>query len=159
MVQLILRKSEFFLENKYTICISRNLNNAEYGTYFEIGYSKSELIKVDIYYTDDFIFDIVSKDVIRMASENEIIAMKLDVVLRRGRKKDFWDIHYYLDKVTIDEMIFFYEQRYPNSDCSTIKFQFVNFESADADFSPICLLDKSWELIKLDFFERTNKDS
>jgi hypothetical protein len=56
-------------------------------------------------------------------------------------------------------MIFFYEQRYPNSDCSTIKFQFVNFESADADFSPICLLDKSWELIKLDFFERTNKDS
>ena len=38
---------------------------------------------------------------IRMASENEIIAMKLDVVLRGGRKKDFWDLHYYLDKVVL----------------------------------------------------------
>lgn len=148
-----------FLENKYTICISRNFDNVSFGTYFEIGYSKDVLIKVDMFYTDEFIFESVHKKGIRMASENEIIAIKLDVVLRGGRKKDFWDLHYYLDKVTIDEMISFYEQRYPYSDCSTIKSQFVNFESADADFDPICLLDKSWELIKLDFFERTNKSS
>ncbi|SEA69209.1 hypothetical protein SAMN05443667_107118 [Flavobacterium gillisiae] len=112
-----------------------------------------------MYYTDEFIFESVDKEGIRMASENEIIAMKLDVVLRGGRKKDFWDLHYYLDKVTIDEMILFYEQRYPYNDCSTIKSQFVNFDSADDDFDPICLLDKSWELIKLDFFERVNNNS
>jgi hypothetical protein len=148
-----------FLENKYPICISRNRDNVAFGTYFEVGYSKGVLIKIDLYYTDEFIFERVDKEGIRMASENEIIAMKLDVVLRGGRKKDFWDLHYYLDKVTIDEMILFYEQRYPYSDCSTIKSQFVNFEAADADFDPICLLDKSWELIKLDFFERAKKNS
>jgi hypothetical protein len=148
-----------FLENKYPFCLSRNLDNVAFGTYFEIGYSESELVKVDLYYTDDFIFEEINMDSIRMASENEIIAMKLDVVLRGGRKKDFWDLHYYLDKVPIDEMISFYEQRYPYNDCSTIKSQFVNFESADLDFDPLCLRVKSWELIKLDFFESINGNS
>jgi predicted nucleotidyltransferase component of viral defense system len=148
-----------FLENKYPYCSSRNLDNVAFGTYFEVGNSKEDFVKIDLYYTDEFIFDIVSKDSIRMASENEIIAMKLDLVLRGGRKKDFWDLHYYLDKVPIDEMISFYEQRYPYNDCSTIKSQFINFELADADFDPLCLLVKSWELIKLDFFESINRNS
>jgi predicted nucleotidyltransferase component of viral defense system len=143
-----------FLENKYPFCLSRNLDNVSFGTYFEVGYSESDLVKVDLYYTDDFIFEEVNKDSIRMASENEIIAMKLDIVIRNGRKKDFWDLHYYLDKVSIDEMISFYEQRYPYTDCSNIKSQFVNFESADLDYNPSCLLDKSWVIIKLDFFEK-----
>ena len=148
-----------FLENKYPYCSSRNLDNVAFGTYFEVGNSKEDFVKIDLYYTDEFIFDIISKDSIRMASENEIIAMKLDVILRGGRKKDFWDLHYYLDKVPIDEMISFYEQRYPYSDCSTIKSQFLNFELADADFDPLGLLVKSWELIKLDFFESINRNS
>lgn len=148
-----------FLENKYPYCSSRNLDNVAFGTYFEVGNSKKDFVKIDLYYTDEFIFDLVYQDDIRMASENEIIAMKLDVVLRGGRKKDFWDLHYYLDKVPIDEMISFYEKRYPYTDCSTIKSQFVNFELADADFDPMCLLDKSWELIKLDFHQSINENS
>lgn len=148
-----------FLENKYPYCSSRNLDNVAFGTYFEVGNSKKDFVKIDLYYTDEFIFDLVSKDDIRMASENEIIAMKLDVVLRGGRKKDFWDLHYYLDKVSIDEMISFYEKRYPYADCSAIKTQFVNFELADPDFDPMCLLNKSWELIKLDFHQSIGENS
>jgi predicted nucleotidyltransferase component of viral defense system len=143
-----------FLENKYPFCRSRNLDNVSFGIFFEVGYSENDLIKVDLYYTDDFIFEKIEKDSIRMASENEIIAMKLDVVIRNGRKKDFWDLHYYLDKVSIDEMISFYEKRYPYTDCSGIRSQFVNFESADLDYNPFCLLNKSWETIKLDFFDK-----
>lgn len=148
-----------FLENKYPYCSSRNLDNVGFGTFFEVGNSKEDFVKIDLYYTDEFIFESVDKEGIRMASENEIIAMKLDVVLRGGRKKDFWDLHYYLDELSIDEMILFYGQRYAYIDGSTIKSQFINFESADTDFDPICLLDKSWELIKLDFFERANENS
>ena len=37
--------------------------------------------------------DIVLMDNIRLASVAEIIAMKIDVIIRTGRKKDFWDIH------------------------------------------------------------------
>lgn len=146
-----------FLENKYPYCSSRNLDNVAFGTYFEIGNSKDDFIKLDLYYTDEFIFDKVIIDKLRMASENEIIAMKLDIVLRGGRKKDFWDLHYYLDKVSIDEMISNYQKRYPYTDCSYIKSQFINFEIADLDLDPICLLNKSWELIKYDFFETINR--
>jgi predicted nucleotidyltransferase component of viral defense system len=148
-----------FLENKYRYCSSRNLDNVAFGTYFEVGNSKDDFVKIDLYYTDEFIFDSVSDDSIKMASENEIIAMKLDIVLRGGRKKDFWDLHYYLDRVSIDEMISYYEKRYPYNDCSNIKSQFINFELADADFDPLCLLNKSWELIKLDFIESINGNS
>ena len=124
-----------------------------------MGNSKEDFVKIDLYYTDDFIFDAVSKDTIRMTSENEIIAMKLYIILRCSRKKYFWDLDYYLDKVSIDEMISFYEQRYPCNYCTNIKSQFVNFELVDADFDPLRLLDKSWEFIKLDFFESVNKNS
>ena len=54
-----------------------------------MGNSKEDFVKIDLYYTDDFIFDIVSKDTIRMTSENEIIAMKLYIILRGSRKKRF----------------------------------------------------------------------
>jgi predicted nucleotidyltransferase component of viral defense system len=132
-----------YLENKYPFCLSRNLDNVSFGTFFEVGYSESNLVKIDFCYTDDFIYDIHIVENIRMASENEIIAMKLDVLIRNGRKKDFWDLHYYLDKVSVDEMISFYEKRYPYTDCSNMKSQFGNFESADLDYDPLCLLDKS----------------
>jgi predicted nucleotidyltransferase component of viral defense system len=143
-----------FLESKYPYCASRNLENVGFGTYFEVGNSKNDFVKVDLYYTDEFIFDELIEDNIRMAAENEIIAMKLEVVNQNGRKKDFWDLHYYLDKMTIDEMISFYEKRYPYNDYSNLKSQFLNFENADEDFNPICLMNKSWENIKLDFLEK-----
>jgi hypothetical protein len=38
-----------------------------------------------------------------MATVEEIIAMKVDIVQRGGRKKDFWDLHEALNYYTIDE--------------------------------------------------------
>jgi hypothetical protein len=90
-----------------------------------------------------------------MASIEEIIAMKLDVVLRGGRKKDFWDLHYFLESIPIDKMISFFQKRYPyNDDFSKIKPMIVDFAAADLDFEPNCLLSKNWELIKIDFIEK-----
>lgn len=144
-----------YLEYKYDYCSYRNIDRVGMGTYFEIGKAKNDYIKVDLFYTNKFIFDEVLIDSIRMASEEEIIAMKLDVILRNGRKKDFWDLHYYLNKYTIDEMISFYVKRYPYEDkIDSFKNQFLFFESADSDIDPNCLLNKSWEVIKLDFYEK-----
>jgi len=145
------------LEYKYDYCYYRNIERVGMGTFFEIGNSKTDYIKLDLFYTDSFIFDPVIVDSIRMVSEKEIIAMKLDVVLRNGRKKDFWDLHFYLKKFSIDEMISFYVQRYPYEDnVHLLKNQLINFNNADSDLDPICLLDKDWELIKLDFFDFVN---
>lgn len=143
-----------FLEYKYPYCSSRNLENIAFGTYFEVGNSKNDFVKIDLYYTDDFIEQPIIIENIRMATTNEIIAMKLDVILRGGRKKDFWDLHYFLDKINADEMISLFQKRYPYNDNSDkIKPQLTNFEIADTDFEPICLLDKNWEIMKLDFID------
>jgi predicted nucleotidyltransferase component of viral defense system len=144
-----------FIEYKYNYCSYRNIERVGMGTYFEVGNSKIDCVKIDLFYTDNFIFDEIIIDNVRMASEKEIIAMKLDVVLRNGRKKDFWDLHYYLDKISIDEMISFFVLRYPYDDSFyRLKSQFMNFENADLDTEPNCLLNKEWEIIKLDFVEK-----
>ena len=143
-----------FLELKYPFCVSRNLENVAFGTNFVVGNSINDCVKIDLYYTDDFIEPPIILESIRMATTNEIIAMKLDVILRGGRKKDFWDLHYFIDKLTADEMIVLFQKRYPyNDDFDKIKPQLINFEIADSDFEPICLLEKNWEIIKFDFLE------
>ncbi len=142
-----------YLDNKYQYCSFRSLDNVAFGTYFEIGYSKDNFVKVDLYYTEDFVFDIVIKDNVRMACQEEIIAMKLNVVVNTGRKKDFWDLHYFIDKYNLEQMISFYEKRYPyNNDSKIIKSKILDFEFADNELNPECLLNKNWEEIKLDFF-------
>jgi Nucleotidyl transferase AbiEii toxin, Type IV TA system len=143
-----------YLEIKYPFCVSRSLENVAFGTNFVVGNSITDCVKIDLYYTDDFIEKPITIENIRMATADEIIAMKLDVILRGGRKKDFWDLHFFIDKMNLDEMISLFKKRYPyNDDFDKIKNQLVNFELADTDFEPNCLLGKSWEIIKLDFYE------
>lgn len=143
-----------FFESRYPYCSSRNLDNVSFGTYFEVGNSKDDFVKVDLYYTDDFIENAIEFGKIRMATTNEIIAMKLEVILQGGRKKDFWDLHYFIDKVQLEEMIALFKKRYPyNEDFEQIKKLLLNFEKAENDLEPICLLGKEWEIIKLDFHQ------
>ena len=54
---------------------------------------------------DPFFQALKAKDGVRMATIEEIIAMKVDIIQRRGRKKDFWDLHEALKHYTINEMI------------------------------------------------------
>jgi len=89
-----------------------------------------------------------------MATVEEIIAMKLEVISRMGRKKDFWDIHELKDNYTIAAMFAFHEKRYPYTHDRAVLLQnFTDFSEADDDFEPDCLRGKHWELIKLDLTE------
>ena len=83
-----------------------------FGKSYTIGNNKNDSVKLDIFYTDPFITNEIVIDNIRLASIDEIIAMKIDVIQRGGRKKDFWDLHELLDKYDISEMIKFHEKRY-----------------------------------------------
>jgi hypothetical protein len=105
----------------------------------------------DVFYTDKFIDPILLIDDIRMASVDEIIAMKLDVINRGGRKKDFWDIHELIDNYSVDAMFFLHKTRYPyGHDRGNLRKKFIEFANADDDFDPICLRGKHWELIRVD---------
>ena len=62
-----------------------------WGKSYYVGRSSEESVKLDLYYTDDFIDEIQEFNGLRLASKAEIAAMKLDLVQRTGRKKDFWN--------------------------------------------------------------------
>jgi predicted nucleotidyltransferase component of viral defense system len=95
-----------------------------------------------------------------MASVEEIIAMKIDVIQRGGRKKDFWDLHELLPKYSIHQMLEFHEKRYPYThDKKEIIRNLTHFEHADDDLNPICMKGKYWEFIKEDFQEMISKQS
>ncbi len=122
-----------------------------FGKSYFIGENEENSIKLDIFYTDTFIQPPFVEDSIRMASLKEIIAMKIDVVQRGGRKKDFWDLHALLDSFNLSQMLELHEKRYPyNHDKELILQNFTDFSEADNDFDPICLLGKYWEFIKDD---------
>jgi hypothetical protein len=124
------------------------------GVSYLVGKSDNDTIKLDLFYTDNFIRSPLQFDLYRLATIEEIIAMKVDIVQRTARKKDFWDIHELLSKHTIAQMIALHKERYPyNHDEALIRTNFTDFSRADEDFDPICLRGKYWELIKLDMVQ------
>lgn len=142
-----------FLKHNFNYVTSNSILPA-IGKAYIIGEHQQKTIKLDIYYTDPFIFPQVEIDNIRMASIEEIIAMKMEVIQRGGRKKDFWDLHELLQKYTIPQMLKYHKQRYPYThDRIQIIQNLTNFENAEDDLNPICLKGKYWEFIKDDFQE------
>lgn len=93
-------------------------------------------------------------DGIRLTEIDDIVAMKIDVVGRGGRKKDFWDLHELLSDYSIDQMLQLHQERHPYThDEKEILSSFTTFENSDADFDPVCLRGKYWEIIKLDILD------
>ncbi|WP_410880803.1 nucleotidyl transferase AbiEii/AbiGii toxin family protein [Myroides sp. DW712] len=128
------------------------------GKSYSVGTDKDNVVKLDVFYTDTFIHSPLIVDKIRMATTKEIIAMKIDVVQRIGRKKDFWDLHELLQKYSLSTMLSLHQERYPYThDEELIMNNLINFELADDDFDPICLRGKYWEFIKEDIVDALNE--
>ncbi|WP_277466718.1 nucleotidyl transferase AbiEii/AbiGii toxin family protein [Parabacteroides sp. PF5-6] len=124
------------------------------GRSYYIGNSKDDYVKVDLMYTDPFIGEVEILDGIRMASVDDIVAMKMNVVSRGGRKKDFWDLHYLLGIYSLSEMIDLHEKRHEwEHNATELLRNFIDFSVADEMPDPICLLEKDWDDIKLDLIE------
>lgn len=140
-----------WLSANYAYMESNNIKPVGMGKSYFVGKSKEDCIKMDLFYTDNFIDKPFIVDGIRLATVEEIIAMKMDVIMRGGRKKDFWDIHELIEDYTIDDMLSLHNKRYPYyHDKALLLTKLTDFKNADDDFDPLCLYGKHWELIKLD---------
>nr|WP_294922816.1 nucleotidyl transferase AbiEii/AbiGii toxin family protein [uncultured Flavobacterium sp.] len=148
------KKIDKYLKAHYFYVDSMDIAPIGMGKSYYVGRSAEESVKLDLYYTDPFIDQVQEFNGIRLATRAEITAMKLDVVQRGGRKKDFWDIDQLRQDFTIKEMFELHYKRYPYThDPELLKQQFTNFSSADEDFEPLCLRGRHWELIKLDIID------
>ena len=147
-------KLQDILKKEFPYCSGDCGAVVSFGVSYLVGNSKEDCVKLDLFYTDPFIRPMELQGNIRIASIDDIVAMKMDVLPRGGRKKDFWDLHLLHNHYTIEQMLSLYEERYPygatREEC--IK-GLIDFTFADSDPDPICLQEKAWQLIKLDFTE------
>lgn len=146
---------ENFFQNNYNYYYCTDKTDlVGFGRSYYVGESEEDNIKVDLYYQDEIINPCDVIDNIRIANLDDVVAMKVDVISRGGRKKDFWDLHELVNTYSIPQMLDLHQQRYEYThDRKQIIANFTNFISADEEINPICLKGKEWELIKLDFVE------
>ena len=146
---------ESFLKDNFGYVQGNFGGNAGMGKSYLVGSDEESAIKLDVYYSmDPFIQSIKEVEGIRLATIEEITAMKVDVIQRGGRKKDFWDLHEALNQYSVNEMIALHKQRFEwTHDEALIRKNFTDFTIADNDFDPICLKAKEWMFIKEDIGE------
>jgi hypothetical protein len=146
---------EGFLKKSFGIVTGTFGDNPGMGKSYLLGPDSGNLVKLDIYYSmDPFFQELIEEDGIRMATVDEITAMKMDIVQRGGRKKDFWDLHELLSKYNLNEMITLHRKRFEwTHDEGLICQNFIAFSEADLEPDPLCLKHKYWEFIKDDLVE------
>ncbi len=130
----------------------------EFGTEFQYEQSPNKWamfcfiynIKVDIIkYPHPLVFPIETNENIKLASSLDIAAMKINAILGRASKKDFWDIFELLQHFKLEEIINAHQKKYPSQMLLiSIPQALSYFEDAEESENPICLKKRNWEEIK-----------
>lgn len=106
-------------------------------------------IKCDFYnWGVPFIRELNIIDDIRLASIEDIAAYKLDAIIKRKEKKDFWDIEKLMDVFTFGDMFTFYKQKFIYNDIKIVLDALSGIDSADESEEPIKIGEKTWEEVK-----------
>jgi hypothetical protein len=107
-------------------------------------------IKVDIvYYPHLPIAPFEAEDGIRFYSSADIAAMKIQAVLGRGKKKDFWDIYELLQHCSIQQMIDWHKQKFPSQMLAiSIPHAITYFVDASDSETPVSFKNQTWENVK-----------
>lgn len=107
-------------------------------------------VKVDVvdYSLYKWIDSPVCENGLKLASVQDIAAMKINAIEGRGSRKDFIDVYMLLKKYSLDEILGFYKQKYPNYSIFRALLSLTFFEDAERESMPIMLIDDSWEQMK-----------
>ncbi len=130
------------LLNDYQIIVNNQLTQTLISTINQV---KVDFIKFHY----PFIRPFVIIENVRMASIEDIAAMKLDAITGRGSKKDFYDLFFLLQHYSIDELFSFYSEKYPHQATFHVIRSLSYFEDAEIQPNPI-VFDKTitWEIVK-----------
>lgn len=85
---------------------------------------------------------------IRMLDIRDIAAMKLKAIAQRGSKKDFYDIYFLTDILTIEEMLSIFQNKFKQHEVFHIVKSLTYFEDAEAFADPI-VFDKKITWVKV----------
>ena len=109
-------------------------------------------VKVDIvHYPHLPIATYITEQNIRFFSDNDIAAMKIQAILGRGKKKDFWDLHELFKHYSLQQIMDWHKQKYPNQMLAiSIPNALTYFTDADESETPVSFKKQTWEMVKKD---------
>lgn len=88
-------------------------------------------------------------DGIRFISTEDIVAMKVQAVLGRARKKDFWDIATLLQHYTVADFVRFHKEKYSTQHLLVTVPQAISyFADAEDDLDPKSLQGQTWASVQ-----------
>ena len=91
----------------------------------------------------------VTMDGIKMFSKEDIIAMKIQAILGRAKKKDFWDVAELLNHFSVVDFINFHKEKYTTQNLLiTVPQAITYFADAEESEDPVSLKGQTWEKVK-----------
>ncbi len=103
--------------------------------------------------------EMVEAEGTRLASVEDIALMKMDAVLSRAARKDFYDLYFICQDIPLQTLLNLSPKKYANVrdfETQTVK-RLVYFENAEADADPILLQPVLWEDVKKFFIQQARE--
>ena len=91
----------------------------------------------------------ITKEGIRMFSLQDIVAMKVQAILGRAKKKTFWDIAEFLGHFGVEDFVELHKEKFKTQNLLITVPQAISyFSEAEEDDDPISLKGQTWDSVK-----------
>lgn len=87
----------------------------------------------------------------------DIAVQKIQAIQGRGSKEDFYDLFFLLQHYTLEEMLCFYVQKYPQFSMFRVRMSLTYFEDAENQDDPKLFEKVDWETVKATIAEAVRK--
>ena len=118
-------------------------------------------VKIDFvdYSRYPWLTDAIEEDGLRLASPKDIAAMKVNAIEGRGTRKDFIDIYFLLQHYSLNEILGFYQEKYPEHSMFRALMSLSYFEDAEKQMMPKMYATDSWDDMKAYIIKEVGKIS
>jgi hypothetical protein len=120
----------------------------------------SKNVRIGFYgYGFPLVSPLVEAENVRLASVEDIALMKLDAMLSRASRKDFYDLYFICQTLPLSEIFKKAKQKYPSVRDFEVQAtkRFVFFENAEKETDPILLQEVHWNSVKYFFIQQAKE--
>lgn len=151
---------DLFSPKKFDPALVDSLLKAEYPEYVYRGNNSFMLfcnigtVKSDIiFHPFNLLSPVETIDNIRMFSIEDVAAMKLFAICKRGTRKDFYDLWMLMQHFTPKKLATFFIEKYGEEKLIFLRKSVLYFEEADISAQPEILIEKlNWEKVKKEVY-------
>ncbi|MCX7837725.1 MAG: nucleotidyl transferase AbiEii/AbiGii toxin family protein [candidate division WOR-3 bacterium] len=114
-------------------------------------HTKVENIYISLFYYPYFLLKpLINFDLIKIASLEDILCMKINALIPRGSKKDFFDVYFIMEHLNLksEEVIALFTQKFGKYDKLIIKKALTYFEDAEKEPEFPLIKKVKWQKVK-----------